>query len=391
MSPRIASACTIVVISAATLMACVDCPRAVGLNTEQCAALSKLELPAALPPSVGNAKADDERAALLGFSLFFDARLSRTQNVRCATCHVPERVFGDGRPTSLGLEPVERNSPSIYSAAWHRWQMWDGRADSLWSQAVLPFENAHEMDFTRLELAHRISASYRAEYEAVFGALPDLSDAVRFPSRGKPGDAAFDAMAAGDRLEVSRVAANAGKAIEAYERRTAYGRGRFDAFLAGDERALSAKEREGLAVFVKAKCDACHSGPTFSDDAFHATGVPPAEGKSPERARAAALEALATWEFSVSGPFHDGAPVEAAPAATSADEGAYRTPGLRNVARTGPWGHNGVFTTLEEAVDFELKLVKVTLPAGERDALLAFLRALDASDPPSPWNNWPDR
>ncbi len=285
-----------------------------------------MALPTALPAAIGNAKADDEGAALLGFAMFFDARLSSDQNVRCASCHQPERSFGDGRPTSLGLGqlPVDRNSPSIFTAAWHRWQMWDGRADTLWTQPLMAIENPREMNFTRLELAHRVAQSFRAGYESVFGALPPLEDGARFPPKGKPGDAAFDGMAASDQFEINRVAANVGKAFEAYMRRDAHQRGRFDAFVLGDATALTAQEQRGFAVFFKAGCSGCHSGPTLTDDDFHVVGVPPAEGKSPERARAAALELLATSPFAVNGPFHDGPSVTPNPSPQPRDEPTLR-------------------------------------------------------------------
>lgn len=364
------------------LAACVECPQAPGLDRATCDALPGLALPATLPAARGNLVADDDRAALFGFALFFDARLSANAQVRCATCHLPERVFGDGKPTSTGLRTVARNSPSLFAAAWHRWQMWDGRADSLWSQPLLAFENPDEMDFTRLELAHRVAVTWGADYERLFGALPPLNEGARFPARGKPGDPAWEAMAEADRHEVNRVAANVGKALEAYQRKLALRPGRFDAFVRGDPAAFAAPEREGLRVFFAAGCASCHAGPLLSDDAFHALVTPP-----PERARAAALEALAASPFSAAGPFHEGPP-EAVPAPRPEDEGAFRTPSLRNVARTGPWGHDGALPTLEAAVDSHLP---DGTSAADRAALLAFLRALDAGDPPEPWNNWPDR
>jgi cytochrome c peroxidase len=371
-------------LTLATLLSsgCQECLGVPGLSSAECEQLAAMRLPDSPPPAQGNAVADVQDAALLGHDLFFDARLSSNQDVRCATCHIPERYFADGLPTSIGLEKVTRNSPSLYGAAWHRWQTWDGKADSVWSQALLAFENEKEMNFTRLELAHRIALTYRARYEAIFGALPPLSDAQRFPSRGKPGDLSFDGMTAGDQLAVNRVAANVGKSLEAYQRRLAFKPGRFEKFLAGDATALTAEEREGARVFFAAGCDGCHSGPLFSDDDFHAISSAPAE-----RARAEALEVLARSPFNAAGPFHDGAPGEV-PGATAQDEGAYRTPSLRNVNRTGPWGHDGAFATLESVVDFHLPS---SVTAAERASLVAFLRALNASDPPSPWNNWPGR
>ncbi|MBK7857970.1 MAG: hypothetical protein IPJ65_04950 [Archangiaceae bacterium] len=370
------------------------CPLQPGLDGEQCEALRAMELPASLPPSPTNARADDLQAAQLGFAIFFDARFSNGQTVRCANCHEPERVFADGKPTAIGgLASVDRNSPSIYTSAWQHWQTWDGKADSLWSQPLLAFENPKEMGYTRLEIAHRIFGGFKADYEGLFGALPALDDLTRFPERGKPGDAAFDAMAADDQLQVNRVAANVGKALEAYMRKNAHGRGRFDAFVKGDASALTAPERDGLVTFFKAGCAECHAGPQLTDDRFHALGVPAAEGKPVERARAEALEHLAASPFRADGPFSDDVTGMAVPAATAADEGAYHTPTLRNVSRTAPYGHNGTFATLDAAVDFHFQhgVSKVTLAAPEREALLDFLKALEVESPPLPWSNWPDR
>lgn len=369
------------------LAGCVECPRLPGLNRAQCEQVAALKLPSTILPSPGNPVADDERAALWGHLLFFDARLSEGQQVRCATCHEPERFFTDGLPVSKGLAPTTRNSPSMLASPFHRWQMWDGKADSMWSQPLLAFENEREMNFTRTELAHAVAQLYAPRYQELFGPLPELSDATRFPPRAKPGDASWDAMAPADRTEINRIAANVGKAIEAYERKLALRPGKFDAFLEGDEATLSTLDREGLVVFVKAGCIDCHSGPLLSDDAFHALGVPPREGQQPERGRAQALEQLAASEFNAAGAFFEGPP-QSIPTPSAEDEFAWRTPSLRNVARTYPYGHNGSFATLEAVVDFHLP---ASVTPTERTALLAFLNALNAGDPPSPWNNWPNR
>lgn len=345
-----------------------------------------MRLPAQLPASPGNLVADDDRAAQLGFELFFDARLSRNSDVRCASCHAPERLFHDGRARSVGLEPVTRNSPSVFTAPWLHWMMWDGKADSLWSQPLLALENPKEMDFTRLELAHRVALSYRARYEAIFGALPPLDDAQRFPARGRPGLPEWDSMSEVDRQAIDLVAANVGKSIEAYERKLAMRAGRFDRWLDGEAAALEPLEREGAVAFFDARCVDCHSGPMLTDERFHALGWAPLDGVV-DRGRAAGLEVLAASPFSLAGSFNDG-PKQAVPTPTGDDEGAFRTAPLRNVTRTGPWGHDGRFDTLEAVVDSHL-------PAGvterQRAALLAFLAALEGTDPPSPWNGWPNR
>lgn len=364
------------------LAACVECPLSPGLSGAECSLVSSLRLPAALPASPGNRLADDERAALLGFELFFDARLSRDGSVRCATCHIPERQFDDGRATSMGLALVDRNSPSLYGAAWHRWQMWDGRADSLWAQPLLALENPKEMDFTRLELAHRVKATYQERYETLFGALPALDDGARFPSRGKPGMALFDAMTPMDQTAINLVAANVGKALEAYQRRLAFKPGLLERFVDGDVKALTTGEREGLSVFVRRGCVTCHAGGLMSDDDFHATGLV----DSPPRARAEAFAVLQASPFTAAGAFHDG-DKQPLPTRRPEDEGAYRTPTLRNVRHTGPWGHDGRFDTLGAAIQAHGTAVS----ASELAALLDFFEVLDASEPPLPWNGWPDR
>ncbi|MFT3710211.1 MAG: cytochrome c peroxidase [Archangium sp.] len=330
-----------------------------------------MRLPSKLPDSPKNPVADDLAAAQLGHQVFFDARFSSNQQVRCGTCHEPELYFTDGDPTSTGLVTVTRNSPSLYASPFLHWQMWDGKADSLWSQPLLAFENPKEMDFTRLEIAHRLELSYRAQYEAIFGALPDLS---RFPARGKPGDVAWDSLSAADRETIDAVVSNLGRALEAYERKLAMRPGRFDAYLDGDATKLNDQEREGLRVFVTAGCSQCHGGGLLTDESFHALQVP----GSDERGRAEGLELLARSEFKG----------DDVPAPTAADEFAWKTPSLRNVARTAPYGHNGHFATLEEVVDFHLP---ANVKPAERTALLSFLQALTAGDPPSPWNNWPNR
>lgn len=348
-----------------------------------------LALPSTPPPARGNRVAEDEAAALLGFEVFFDARLSRDGTVRCASCHLPERMFGDGRATSQGLVVVDRNSPSLYGAAWHRWQMWDGRADSLWSQPLLAFENEKEMDFTRLELAHRVKATYRASYESLFGALPALEDGARFPPRGKPGLPAWEAMSEADRTAVNLVVANVGKALEAYQRKLAFKPGRFDGFVSGGPQKLTSEEQAGLAVFLSRGCAECHAGPLFSDDDFHAIGLV----ENPPRARTQAVATLAASVFNAAGAFFDGAK-EPLPTARAQDDGAYRTPTLRNVSRTGPWGHDGRFETVQAAVEAHWVLaphVSAPLTAIELEQVVMFLGALDATDAPLPWNGWPDR
>jgi cytochrome c peroxidase len=395
-------------LGAAALPACrAPCELLPDLDADACALVRALELPAALPAARGNDHGDALAAAHLGFGIFFDARFSSNQMIRCATCHAPERHFQDDRLTGKGLGELTRNTPTILDAAWMKSQFWDGRADSLWSQALYPLENPKEMDFTRLELAHRVAQSYRADYEAVFGPLPPLDDAARFPARGAPGLPAWEAMAQADRDAVDVVAASVGKALEAYQRQAAAGRAPLDRFLAGDAAALGAAAQRGLVTFVKAGCVVCHAGPTLSDERFHDLGLPTPAGATPDRGRADGIATLLASPFNAAGPHWDGPRPPLPAPAGAADLGAFRTSPLRNVALSAPYGHDGRFATLREVVDFHLRgggrgdaralgsvdplLAPHPLSAADEDDLLAFLAALTGDPPLPPWNDWPDR
>src|SRR5919107_1319265 len=175
--------------------------------------------PLAADPS--NRYADDPRAAALGRALFFDARLSGNGKVSCATCHVPSKDFQDGTPLAHGVETTARRTMPVAGTAHSPWMFWDGRADSQWAQALGPLESAAEHGGSRAQYAHVVADHYRGEYEAVFGTLPALADVPR--RAGPVSDAALRAawerVAAARRDDVSRVYANIGKAIAAYERR----------------------------------------------------------------------------------------------------------------------------------------------------------------------------
>ena len=391
------------------------------LDAAQCMGLSALIQPLALPPALGNASADDDDAAVLGFQIFFDIRFSRGRKVRCESCHSVDYAFADNAQVpTLGLGPGVRNSPTVLNAARHTIFMWDGRADTLWSQPLLAFENPDEMGFTRLEIAHTLQAFYASMYQRAFGPLPDFSDRARFPAAGMPGDAAFDAMRPEDQRVVDQTVANVGKALEAYMRKLATGPSRVDRYLASlfdadpgypplksntpVEQLLSAEEQRGAVVFARSGCLACHSGSQLSDDQFHDLGVPALPGHAPDPGRTpAVVELLASSPFNASGVFFEGTPGATPPPAAAA--GAFRTPSLRNLTRSRPYGHNGVFASLEDVVDFHLAgggqdpdgllgevdplLRPQQLSAADRAALIAFLKALDGMYPALPWGQWP--
>jgi cytochrome c peroxidase len=273
-----------------------------------------------------------------------------------------------------------------------RWFFWDGRADSLWSQALKPLENPREQGFSRLQVAHLLESDLRLRplYEQVFGRLEDLRDPGRFPQKGRPVpenpgsplEKAWTGMAEADRLTVDRIFSNVGKALEAYERRLVSRRSPFDVFVEGlrtGDRAkmasLSPSARLGLKIFVgKGNCRLCHSGPTFTDGEFHNLGIPPLRG-GPTPLRYGAIAEIQRDPFNGKTQFSD----DREAGARKLDYlvnlpdtwGQVKTPGLRNVAKSGPYMHQGQFKTLEEVVQF-YSVLKGMLQAGhhERTILL---------------------
>ena len=301
-----------------------------------------------------NVHADDAAAAALGRTLFDDVALSPAA-VGCRTCHQSAMGFGDARPVGHGVSDVTRNTPTLYAAAFVRWPFWDGRVDSLWAQALGPAESAREMGSSRLFIAHAIASMHRSAYESVFGAMPDLSDALRFPANGGPGVAAWDAMASADQTLVNRVFTNMGKAIEAYERTLSPPHTRFDDYVAGTASALSAAERDGLHEYLLEGCADCHYGPAMSNGAFHAIGMPGfGTGAMLDVGRASALTPLTSSLFRRQGAYSDDRsepdPLAGITTLDAATTGAFRTPTLRGLSATGPYGHAGTFATLHDVV-----------------------------------------
>lgn len=411
---------------ALSLICAAGCGESSDLTSAERALLSQFSL-GALPSDPSNAKADDPAAASLGQQFFFDARFSgplvvgddgsngatgprgASGTVSCASCHDPAQGGADvrSRPanTSLGSSWTGRNAPSVLNAAYSPWQFWDGRRDTLWSQALGPVESAKEHNFSRLEVAHLIRNVYAGQYQEVFGALPDLSDTLRFPARGKPGDASWDQMAAPDQDTVNRVFANFGKAIEAYERTLIDRNSPFDRFIQGDATSLSAAAVRGARLFVgRASCNECHFGPNFTDGRFHNTGVPQVGAAVPasDDGRMAGIAQVLANPFNAAGPYSDaadGAKLAALSAGTAreAERGAFKTPGLRGVARTAPYMHTGAFATLRDVVLFyrdggggsgfsgtkDVAMQPLALSDRDVDDLVAFLESLSGAPLPA--------
>ncbi len=330
--------------------------------------------PAAADPS--NAVDPSPAAAAMGKRLFNDTRFSRNGAVSCASCHSPEKQFQDGLPVGKGVGTGSRRSMPIVGAGQGPWLFWDGRKDSAWSQALGPLEDSVEHASNRTRIARLVAANYTREYEAIFGRLPDLSG---LPQDATPnGDTneklAWEALPMARRQDVSRVFANMGKAIAAYEKTLHYGESRFDEYVkllssreARASQVLTPAEVNGLRTFMgKGQCVTCHNGPLFTDQAFHNTGVPQRDASKPDGGRAAALVKVKQDEFNCLGPFSDAKPDACSEltflsTASKELEGAFKTPSLRNVSLRPPYMHAGQFATIEEVIRHYVKAPAATV------------------------------
>jgi cytochrome c peroxidase len=341
--------------------------------TEKRRILQHSPLPA-VPADPTNKFADDPAAAHFGQFLFFETRLSLSGELSCASCHDPAKHFTDGRQLAEGMHIGRRHTPGLWNVAHNRWFFLDGRADTLWSQALHPMESGDELGSNRMRIVRTIveDAALRRAYERIFGKLPDVSDEKRFPqdARPVPTDAehahntAWLAMAEDDRTTVTRVFVNVGKALAAYERKLISQRSAFDEFAAalrsGDEAKMQAMDdaaQRGLKLFVgEANCRLCHSGPNFSDGEFHNIGVPPLGGGPPrDPGRLEGLSMLLKSPFRASEQYSDDPKSRAAERLSfmRADPefwGQFKTPSLRNVAVTPPYMHQGQFATLRDVL-----------------------------------------
>ncbi|MDP7070403.1 MAG: cytochrome c peroxidase [Phycisphaerales bacterium] len=374
------------------------------------AALSASPVPQP-PENPTNRVADDPAAQQLGQALFFDPNLSSTRDVSCATCHDPARAFGDGKAVAEGLQTGTVNTPTILGTAHHRWLFLDGRADTLWSQALGPIENDLEMGGARTDVVRYVASTphLARAFTEVFGSLPDVSDEARFPEGARPGTPQWDAMTEQDRAAVTRSFVNLGKSIEAYERLLQPGESDFDRWVASirnearDDSILGEAAVRGFTLFAgDAGCMRCHFGPMLSDLEFHDLGIPPRDPAAPPmQGRGGGYSKLRASEFRADGPWSDAAESSKARRAAAArigpeHWGAIRTPTLRNVAHTAPYMHAGQFATLSEVLQFyntldgqvrrhshaEAVLVPLNLSDAQLADLETFVRTL-SGDPPA--------
>lgn len=379
-------------IFAAALTACAAGPEPLDPEARRAVLASLRRTDLGEDPS--NPYDGDGEVVALGRALFFDVGLSANGRVSCATCHPPDRGTVDGLERSSGVGTSARHTPAIVGCQQGPWFGWDGRADSLWAQALGPFEGADELGSDRLAVVRGATTRHRDAWVDAYGEPPDLSDVLRFPAHARPRrrasdrplQAAWDAMTPEDRDVVDAAFVRVGQAIAAYEWTLQPTDARFDryvdAVLAGDPSGgghLADREVRGFDVFVGAGCRDCHSGPFFTDRGFHNLGVPePERGFDPGRRSGA--EAVLQSPFRCGGAH---APSRSCAELEYLDPGfpdfvaAFKTPTLRNVARTAPYFHTGAAPTLEDVVDFYDDLDDPP-PAGHRELILEPLGLSDA-------------
>lgn len=270
----------------------------------------------------------------LGRRLFFDRGLSSDGTVSCADCHKPELGFTDGLPvaTGVGGRRGTRNSMSLLNVTYNTAQFWDGRVDTLEEQALEPLVNPVEMGNRSVEevIARlRANGSYQEEFRAAF------RDGVS--------------------------ATNAARAIASFERTLLSGNSPFDRFQAGEEGALTAEARRGMAIFRgRGRCSRCHTitehQPLFTNFAYQNTGVASLHASFEQLAREAAKlieRGSPPEELALLGRQPGGDELgRALKSALLFEIGSYRTPSLRNVGITAPYFHDGSARTLADVVRF---------------------------------------
>jgi len=277
--------------------------------------------------------------ATLGKKLYFDTRLSAANLLSCAACHSPAYGWGDGQPRGIGhnMKQLGRRSPTIVNAAFGEIFMWDGRAGSLEEQALGPIRADVEMNLPIDQLLAKLKAI--PEYQPLFKAA--------FPKDGMTPD-------------------NIAKAIATYERTVVSGRAPFDAWIEGDERAIPEEAKRGFVLFNnKGGCQNCHNGWNFTDDSFHDIGLSDADV-----GRGKFLPAIVKMQQ------------------------AFKTPGLREITRRGPYMHDGSVATLEAVIEHyntagverpsRSELIKpLALSAQEKADLVAFMKTLTSNMDPT--------
>jgi cytochrome c peroxidase len=305
-----------------------------------------------LPPIIPDDNPITKEKVALGRKLYFDKRLSADDTVSCATCHDPKFAFADGKALAEGIKGKKgaRNSPTALNAAFYDFQFWDGRAETLEEQAKQPLINPVEMgmkDHNELVRKLRGIKEYSESFKNVFGT---------------------------EEFTIEHIV----QAIASFERTLVTFNSPFDRFIAGDKDAISESAKRGWKLFnEKARCNNCHgfveSYPFFTDNKFHNVGV---GAKNIGNKGFEELAKRAETEKDIARLAHEKGASELGRFLVTRerkDIGAFKTPGLREIALTAPYMHDGSETTLEAVIDFYNK-------GGEQNRFLdGGIRPLDLS------------
>jgi cytochrome c peroxidase len=344
------------------------------------------EFPDIIPVPIPENNPQTPEKVALGEALFFDPNLSSCGTVACASCHLPEKGFGDGERVSEGCAGAtgRRNSNSLYGSGFLSHLFWDGRVQSLEEQALGPIVDPVEMANTWDNVIHYLETGEHLVTKEHFPA------SARFYKRN------FDEIFSGEITST-----NVAKAIAAYERTVLSTGSPFDRWLGGDDSALSPAQKQGATVFFgRGRCSNCHPPPNFTDSDFHNVAV---QSVGFEKA----------GMFPVNGQICGGIAEDVDPGraevpflqSSCSDLGKFRTPSLRNVEFSSPYMHNGIHPSLDSVIqhywrvgrgttypiigtlDEKVQLVMLTDFGGHPDDIInltEFLKALSGSQLKSP-------
>ncbi|MFN7996930.1 MAG: cytochrome c peroxidase [Bryobacteraceae bacterium] len=284
-------------------------------------------------PDVAAAKEPiTEAKVALGRMLYYETRLSRNQQLSCNSCHALTTYGVDNQATSTGYkgQKGDRNSPTVYNAAVHFAQFWDGRAPDVEEQAKGPVLNPVEM---AMPSGNAVIA--------VLKSMPEYVGAFKKAFPGEKDPVTYD---------------NMGKAIGAFERKLITP-ARWDKFLKGDQGALTAEEKAGFNTFVASGCSTCHAGALLGGNMYQKLGTAKQwpDTSDPGRLKVTKSES---------------------------DKLMFKVPSLRNVEKTGPYFHNGKVPTLNEAIvkmaDYQ---VGKTLGPAEAQSIETWMKSLTGEIP----------
>lgn len=293
---------------------------------------SKLAAFAPLPDVMGDAATLSDAKIKLGQTLFHDPRLSLSQDISCNSCHTLSNYGVDGQPTSAGFQGQRggRNSPTVWNAAGHIAQFWDGRAEHVEAQAKGPVLNPGEMAMKDDKAVVEVLKSIPGYADLFKAAFPDVQDPITWD--------------------------NYAVAVGAFERKLVTP-SRFDAFLKGDEAALNDDEKKGLNAFLDTGCTACHAGAYMGGSMYQKAGLVKPWPNDKDIGRAGITN-------------------------NDLDKFFFKVPSLRNVEKTAPYFHDGQTASLDEAVKMMARhQLGKELGDDETTSIVTFLKSLTGELP----------